>query len=193
VVNRLGGYSVNFFKTFYRQAAPPSAANIKSFSDSAANGRPDQKITSLSLLEKFVTEIRSAKVAPENARQDVASMMEIIHHSRLDPLPAVAAWACKCEAELVDAREFESIIRDMVEDQDWRHRQLAVMMLDGLDPKVRDELAAKLATDLQGSVRQDATVVQAMVTLPVPAPTTMPTTAPTTVPTTLPDLTPLAP
>jgi tetratricopeptide (TPR) repeat protein len=194
VVNGLGGYPVKFFKTFYRQGSPAIDANIKSFSDAAANGRPDQKITSLSMLEKFILEIRAAKPAPTNAKQVISSMMEEIHHARLDPLPAVAAWACKCEAELVAPGEFETIVRDMIEDPDWRHRQLAVMMLAGLDPKLRDELAAKLAaTDPQGSVRQDAEVVQDMVALPAPPPTTAPTTAPTTGPTTLPDLTPLAP
>jgi tetratricopeptide (TPR) repeat protein len=190
VVNRLGGYQVAFFKPFFREAAPPNDTNIKSFTDSAANGRPDQQITALSMLEKFIFQIRDMKNPPATAKQYIAMMADVIHRGRHDPLPAVAAWASKCEAELAGPNDYETVVRDMVEDPDWRHRQLAVMLLGGLDPKVRDELIAKLAMDPQGSVRQDATVMQGMVKLPAPAttrPTTEPATAPTTAPATLPD------
>ena len=195
VVHRLGGYPVQFVKNFYRQATPPNPQNIQSFSDAVANGRADQKITALSMLQMFVAEYRSVKNPPVAVLQQAAQMMEAIHLARRDPLPAVAAWACKCEAELVSPGAFENVVRDMAEDPDWRHRQLALMLVANLQPSARDELVAKLKLDPQESVQSDANAVQGMLALPAPTtlPTTMSTTMPATSPTTVPDVAPVGP
>jgi hypothetical protein len=121
------------------------------------------------------------KNAPKEAPQQIAAMLEVIHHAKSDPLPSVAAWASKCEVELMPPKVREVIIRDMVEDADWRHRQLAVLMLDAVDPATRDELLAKLVRDPQASVRADAKTIKGILSLP---PTTMPTSMPTSGPTT---------
>ncbi len=178
VARGIGGYGVNFVKTFYRQATPLSPDNIQLASSNVTNGRADQKITALSLLQMFLIQTHALKTQPADAASQMSSMMEIIHHARLDPLPAVAAWASKCEAEVSPPSIRQTIVSDMAEDADWRHRQLAILMLDSLPAETRDNLLAKLVVDPQASVRADAIVAQAIAAMPTTAPATMPATAP---------------
>jgi tetratricopeptide (TPR) repeat protein len=177
VVNRLGGYQVSFTKPFFRQASVLTPANLQATAGLALQGRPDQQITALGQLELYVEQLRAIKDPPAGTDQLIVGMLDTIHKARTDELPAVAAWASKTEAELSPVSQLESIIRDMVESPDWRHRQLGLLLVGALKPEVRDELVNKLIADPQGSVRDDAAAMQGMLALP--APTSQPTTEPT--------------
>ena len=175
VVRQLGGYQVQFFEKFYRIATPLSSENIQSALQDAENGRPDQKIEALTLLDMFVHQIRSIQKPTEAMGQQIGLMMETIHRARTDALPAVAAWASKCEAELVGQDKVDFILRDMAESPDWRQRQLALLMLGIATPQTRNDLLTKLLADPQSNVVADAKSVQGIMNLP---PSTMPTTMP---------------
>jgi tetratricopeptide (TPR) repeat protein len=197
VANRIGGYQVAFAKPFYRMASLTDAASLQATAGIALQGRPDQQITALGQLQLFVIELRSLKTPPEGTDKNIAAMLETLHKARADDLPAVAAWASFCEAQLLPPSQLEAAVRDMVESADWRHRQLAILLLGGLEAPVRDELLNELITDKQGpqgSVRDEAIAMQGLLAFPAPA--TQPTTAPTLAPpadTATPGLTPILP
>jgi tetratricopeptide (TPR) repeat protein len=178
VANRLGGYQVSFAKPFYRKASDPN--NAQAISALALQGRPDQQITALSQAQLFVLELRSMKNAPAAADQIIGALQDTIHKARADDLPAVAAWACKCDVELSPKIQIESSVRDMAESPDWRRRQLSILLMAALDVDARNELLSKLMADPQGSVRDDAAAMKGLLALP--APTSQPTTEPALVP-----------
>lgn len=190
VVGGLGGYTEPLMKSFFREASSLTPQGIQATMQNAANGRTDQKITAVSQLELYVRELRSVKNMPPGAQQDIDMMVGAIHHARSDSLPAVAAWASKCEAEIRPLSQAESIVRDMADSPDWRQRQLAVVLAPMLDPATRQELLEKLTNDPQGSVREDVVAVKGLVALP--RPTSMPATEPTTEPAALPQTPPPA-
>jgi hypothetical protein len=71
----------------------------------------------------------------------------------------------------------------MAEDPDWRHRQIALLLINGIDPALRDQLLEQLVTDPQSSVRAEALTVKGFLALP---PATQPTSEPATEPTAVP-------
>jgi tetratricopeptide (TPR) repeat protein len=180
----LGGYPVMFFKSFFRYSSAATPANIQTFMTNLTDGRPDQKITALNLLERFSLEMAQAKKPGMEVRQQIADMVNAIHRARQDPLFAVSAWAAQCEYRLVSPDGQIRLIRDLAEDPDWRHRQIALLLVNELEPKLRDQIIEKLTTDPQSCVRDDAAAVKAYLALPKV--TTAPTTAPTPMPTTMP-------
>jgi hypothetical protein len=174
VVNRLGGYEVGFYKDFARQTTPLTDGNLRDTLAMASDGRPDLRIRALSTLELYIEELRAMKTPPAGAAQQITNMLEAIGHSaRTDPLPAVSTWAAKCQIELADPTQRERMITDMAEDPDWRHRQLAVLMLSAVPEASRSDLLGRLLKDPVSTVRADAAAMQGLLLLPAP-PATMP-------------------
>ena len=171
---RLGGYPVQFFKTFYRKAAPLNPQNEQAALTDLSSGRPEQKITALSLLELFVQDLQQMKPPGEHTPEEIRALIGAIHHARLDTLPAVSAWAAKCEFDLIGDHDRSLIVSDLSQDNDWRHRQIALLLANNVDKETRDDVLAKLTIDTQGSVRSDALALQGFVALPPKTPTTAP-------------------
>jgi hypothetical protein len=80
---------------------------------------------------------------------------------------------------MVGPDERANIIRDLAESNDWRQRQLSLLLINGVDASLRDQIVDKMLTDPQPSVRDEAIALHGFLTLP---PSTQPTTAPTTLP-----------
>jgi hypothetical protein len=114
--------------------------------------------------------------------------MQDIHRARGSTLPAVSAWAGKCEFDLQGDPQ---IVADLADDSDWRHRQIALLLVSRLDKAHRDPILNKLMMDPQESVRAEAIAVNGRLSLPVfVAPATRPATMPATMPTTAPVVVP---
>ncbi len=176
--NGLGGYPVPFMKSFYHLAGPALPGNMDRAINEIAAGRPEQKITSLSILERFVQKLKDIKAADGSPNKAVPVLMEAIHKSRSDEIAAVSAWATKCEFELVGDSDRAAIISDLSDDADWRHREIAVLLVPQADPTLAKQLLAKLVLDPQTCVRADATAMLGLMNVPGAIPTTAPTTAP---------------
>ena len=99
-----------------------------------AQGRPEQKITALNLLEHFTMELEKTKNPEMKIQQQVVEMVSAIHHARTDALMAVAAWATQCEFHVSNPADRVNILHNLAEDDDWRHRQMTLLLLNGLDP-----------------------------------------------------------
>ncbi len=180
---RLGGYVVQFVKTFYRLSSSYTAENQRKALVDLTEGRPEQKITALTTLERFIHELEQMKNPKPEIQQELVGLISAVHHARVDPLFAVAAWASKCEYDVVGTRDRGDIVRSMAEDPDWRHRQIALLLINGIDPALRDQLLEQLVTDPQSSVRAEALTVKGFLALP---PATQPTSEPATEPTAVP-------
>jgi tetratricopeptide (TPR) repeat protein len=178
-VGSLGGYVVQFVKDFFRLSSAFTPANAQEALQNLTDGRPEQKITALNTLERFIRELEQQKNPKPEMQQEVVGLVSAVHHARVDPLSAVAAWACKAEYDVVGTKDRAEIVRDLANSPDWRHRQIALLVINGVDPALRDQLVDQLSTDSQSSVRAEAINVKGFLALP---PATQPASEPTTAP-----------
>jgi tetratricopeptide (TPR) repeat protein len=169
-----GGYAVQFSKIFSRTAAPLSGAAPQKALTDLSSGSPQDKIDALNLLTVYVKMIRSAKDANDQLKQAAVNLADAIHQARTDANPAVSAWAGYMSINLADADETTAIIRDLAEDPDWRHRQVALIAIGGLRPDVQKELATKLSADPEPSVRASAEARLAFLEAAAKAPVSQP-------------------
>ena len=138
--------------------------------------------TRMSALDVLTTEIVLANAAPGGAAAagnaaQVASDTDKVRGKRQDPVPAVAAWATRCDFEISLPRDQSNLAEDLADDPDWRHRQTALLVVPKLPPAARRGLLRKLTLDPQASVRAEATAMLALDELPPPPPIA-PATAP---------------
>ena len=182
-IRQLGGYVVQFVKTFFRLSSAHNEQNEQKALTDLAEGRPEQKITALNTIERFIHELEHAKNPTPAVQQEMIGLVSAVHHARVDPLLAVAAWAGKCEYDVVGSKDRAEIVQSMAEDKDWRHRQIALLLINGIEPALRDQLVEQLTTDPQSSVRAEAIAVKGFLALPA---ATQPSSQPATVPATVP-------
>jgi tetratricopeptide (TPR) repeat protein len=173
MVHGLGGYRVQFVKGFFRLPSGFSPEHEQAQLKALTSGRPDQKITALSLLYRYILQLEQTKDPDMNVRQHVAGLIDMIHKARQDPLLAVSAWAGHCQAALSPESDRADLIRDMTDAPDWRQRQIALLLVPNLPVALRDQLFDKLSLDTQSSVRAEAVALKALVALP-PEATTQP-------------------
>jgi hypothetical protein len=177
-VNRLGGYPSTFTKTYFRLPTPVTTDKLQSTLAAIANGAPAQKITALTQLELLVQKLQKVKNANGGPNAAIQPLMDQLHKASGDTIPAVAAWAVKCEFELSEGSDRVGIMHDMVEDSDWRQRQLALALLSGVDESLQKQVLEKLVVDPQTSVRAEAIAAQGLLNTPDKAATTEPATLP---------------
>jgi tetratricopeptide (TPR) repeat protein len=179
--HRLGGYPVQFFKSFYRMSSPLNGATEQSAMTDLTEGRPDQKIEALTIIRQMVTQLSQQKNPDAQTRQVVVSFIDAMNRSaKTEALPAVSAWAALCEFGVLNEADRSDLVRDLAEDPDWRHRQVALLLLHAVSPDIRRQILDLLVIDPQSSVRADAIAAKGLMSLPPAAtqPATMPTTMP---------------
>jgi tetratricopeptide (TPR) repeat protein len=175
----VGGYQVQFKRGFFRMSSAMTPEHQKAAVDALTGGRPDQKIIALSQLQRYAQQLEQTKDADISVRQHAVILVGVIHRARLDPLPAVSAWAGQCEYTVGNPGDRSNIIHDLADDADWRHRQVALMLLPNADPGTRDQILAKLLVDTQSSVRAEAVAIKALLAY---APAVPPADAPAAAP-----------
>jgi len=179
-----GGVSASLDTNFLRYASTPTPQNQQQALNDVFNGRADQKISGLNQLELFVFLMRGAKPAIGQLPPDPRPILQSIHQARLDTLDAVSAWAGKCEFDVAEnAADQIQIFNDLADSNDWRHRQVALLLADRVPQAVRDPVLTALVNDPQASVRAECRALRGRLSVPPAAPTTRPTTVPTTMPT----------
>lgn len=166
-----GGYAVQFSKIFSRAAAPLSGSAPQKALTALSSGTPQDKISALNLLTVYVKMIRSAKDTNDQLKQAAVNLVDAIHQARTDINPAVSAWAGYMSVNLANADEAATIIRDLADDPDWRHRQIALIAIGELPAGTEKELATKLAADPEPSVRASAQARLALLEAAAKAPT----------------------
>jgi hypothetical protein len=185
-VGGAGGLNATLPNNFFRKSSILNAINEQEVLNDLAAGRADQKISALNQLVFFVQELRNAKPANGQAPPSPLPFIQTIHKARTEPLPAVSAWAAKCEFDVSqNPLDQANIVNDLAADADWRHRQVALLLANQVPPSVRDPVLTALSDDLQASVRAAARAMRGQAAVPA-GPTTLPTTAPVVAPTTAP-------
>jgi hypothetical protein len=188
VTGGVAGVEVPFTKTYYRYSTVANGIDEQKTVDDLTTGRAEQKVPALDRLVLFVELYRAAANHPANGgpAPDPKYLIQQIHKARLNPLPAVSAWASKCEFDIdLDPVDQADILRDLAQDTDWRHRQVALLLVVYAPPALRDSIIDGLVNDPQYSVRGEARALKARFALPhatAPNPATMPTAAPATPP-----------
>jgi tetratricopeptide (TPR) repeat protein len=191
-VGGAGGINRLFENHFLRRSSVPIPLNQDDAAAELSTGRADHKISALNRLELFTIDMYHASQAPAPAvpppagtvtpMQVARNLKEEIHRARGDSLAAVAAWASKCELELSDKDARTQILTDIAQSPDWRHRQVALLMVNDVDASVRDAVLKQLSVDPQASVRADALALIGRYALPPGSSQTMPTTMPASKP-----------
>ena len=174
---RLAGETFRFASQFARTSvnlntADQAKAALTGVGGAAggAGASGPERITAVGQIQGYVKAMRAVRNVPPNIAQELPTLVEAVHRTSAgDPLPAVAAWAGQAEFALAAAADRPALIRAMAADPDWRHRQMALVLVPfANDPALTKQVVGQLTADLQGSVRAYAVADQGLLDLGKP-------------------------
>ena len=174
---RLAGDTFKFANVFARTSVNLNTADAAKGELTGAGGAAGgpgasgpERITAVGQIQGYVKAMRAVRNVPPNIAQDLPTLVEAVHRTfRGDPVPAVAAWAGQAEFALAAPGDRPGLIRNMAADADWRHRQMALLLLPYVgDAALTKQVVGQLAADPQSSVSAYAKADQGLLDLGKP-------------------------
>ncbi len=172
------GYAVQFTRVFSRTATPVNSPQLHEALGDWTDFTPREKFDALELLGKFTQAIEASKQPSTESKELAVSCFETIRRAQNDPLPAVSAWASYITC-ILDSSGRMPLLKGMIADPDWRHRELGLAALAPLPLDMQKPLAAQLTDDPEPCVRAHARAALELIAVAAKLP---PSSQPTTPP-----------